>query len=114
MSGIARYRALVNCRAGGTFRNAGEEFDMPVLEELPPFLELIESAEGAAKQEKKPAAPATSAATVTSGKQAAKPPASRQAPRNSAPSAGATAKDLGVGGEATSAAAVTSADMVKT
>jgi hypothetical protein len=102
MSGIARYRALVNCRAGGAFRNAGEEFDMPVLEELPPFLELVESAKGEP----------TSAAEIDSGGKASKPPASKKPPRNTAQSTGATKKDLGIG-EPTSAAEIDSADMVK-
>ena len=114
MSGIARYRALVNCRAGGAFRRAGDEFSMPELKETPAHLELIESANGDAKQDKKPAATPTRAADVTSGAQAKKQPASKKPPRNAPPSAGATAKDLGVGGEPTRAADVTSADMVKT
>ena len=41
MSVVAAYRAKENCRAGGCYRKAGEEFSMLRLENVPAHLELI-------------------------------------------------------------------------
>ena len=83
---IECYRAIVDCRAGGGFRKAGDVFSMSALENHPPFLEVV----------KGDAEPNAGAA--------------KKAPQK--PNAGATKKDLGIG-EATSSADVSSVDMVK-
>lgn len=37
-----KYRAKAPCRAGGFFRRAGEEFEMPELAAIPAYLEEID------------------------------------------------------------------------
>lgn len=38
---IGKYRAKADCRAGGFFRRAGEEFEMPALDVVPAHLEEV-------------------------------------------------------------------------
>ena len=55
---VGQYRAKVNCRAGGLFRRAGEEFAMPALDVVPDHLEEI-GVVGSGKVEAKSGKPAS-------------------------------------------------------
>ena len=44
MSGVTTYRTKEACRVGGAYRCAGEVFTMQTLEEIPSFLDAVESA----------------------------------------------------------------------
>ena len=71
---IGKYRARAACRAGGLFRRAGDEFEMPKLESVPAHLEEI-GASGSDKEDigagaasaKASSAPATAQKTVVKG-----------------------------------------------
>lgn len=45
---LVTYRAKAPCRAGGFFRRAGDEFEMPVLERIPAHLEVVGAVQAAA------------------------------------------------------------------
>lgn len=63
-AGLTRYKAKADCRVGGFFRRAGEEFDLPTMKGVPDHLEELDEADDddageggeAAKAVKAPAA----------------------------------------------------------
>ena len=65
---VGKYRAKADCRAGGLFRRAGDEFEMPMLKVVPAHLEEI-GASGSG-QEDIGAAGKSEAAVKTSAKKA--------------------------------------------
>ena len=110
---IAKYRAKAPCRAGGFFRRAGEEFEMPMLEEVPAHLEEVGAAQaasvnksdiGAGNSDNAPADKAVKAPAKKAGAAPVKPAA---IPKD----AQVNKEDIGAAG-ATPAQDVTSADMV--
>ena len=101
---IGKYRAKADCRAGGLFRRAGDEFDMPMLKVIPAHLEEI-GAHGSGKEDigaagKAPAAATKAPAKGKGGKPAAVPKAAQVGKEDIGAAAATPVQD------------VTSADMV--
>ena len=110
---IGKYRAKADCRAGGFFRRAGEEFEMPMLEEVPAHLEEVGAAQaasvnksdiGAGNSDKAPADKTVKAPAKKAGAAPVKPAA---IPKD----AQVNKSDIGAG-KVTAAQEVTSVDMV--
>lgn len=102
---VGKYRAKAPCRAGGFFRRAGEEFEMPMLEKVPAYLEEAGAAQAAPMNKgNSGAGDSVKAAAKKLGAAPVKPAAI-------AKDAQVNKSDIGAG-KVTAAQEVTSVDMV--
>lgn len=69
---VGKYRAKAACRAGGLFRRAGDEFEMPMLKTVPAHLEEV-GASGSGREDIGAAGKSEGAVKGKSGKPAAVP-----------------------------------------
>ena len=105
---IGKYRAKAPCRAGGFFRRAGEEFEMPMLKEVPAHLEEVGAAQAASVNKSDIGAGNTDKAVKAPTKKAGAAPVKPAAiPKD----AQVNKSDIGAG-KVTAAQEVTSVDMV--